>query len=74
MTVNDLQFGEKGVIISLNMDEVMRHRMSGMGFIIGKTIEVLRRTKHTLHIKILCILKLVQQNMQSDTQMQQILE
>jgi len=26
--------------------------MSGMGFIIGKTIEVLRRTKHTLHIKI----------------------
>ena len=52
MTVNDLQFGEKGVIVSLNMDEVMRHRMSGMGFIIGKTVEVLRRTKHTLHIKI----------------------
>ena len=52
MTVNDLQFGEKGVIISLNMDDVLRHRMYGMGFIIGKTIEVLRRTKHTLHIKI----------------------
>ena len=38
MTVNDLQFGEKGVIISLNMDEVLCHRMYGMGFIIGKTI------------------------------------
>ena len=52
VTLNDLQFGEKGVIISLNMDEVLCHRMYGMGFIIGKTIEVLRRTKHTLHIKI----------------------
>ena len=52
MTLNDLQFGRKGVIISLNMDETLCHRMSGMGFIIGKTIEILRRTKHTLHIKI----------------------
>ncbi len=52
MTLNDLQFDEKGVIISLNMDQVLCHRMHGMGFIIGKTIEVLRRTKHTLHIKI----------------------
>ena len=52
VTLNDLQFGKKGVIISLNMDEALCHRMYGMGFIIGKTIEVLRRTKHTLHIKI----------------------
>ena len=52
MTLNDLQFGEKGVIMSLNMDEVLCHRMYGMGFIIGKTIEVLRRSKHNLHIKI----------------------
>ena len=52
MTLNDLQFGEKGVIIALEMEDALARRMYGMGFVAGKTVEVIRRTKKTLHVRV----------------------
>ena len=52
MTLNDLLVDGKGVIIALEMEDALARRMYGMGFVVGKTIEVIRRTKKTLHVRV----------------------
>ena len=52
MTLNDVLVDGKGVIIALEMEDALARRMYGMGFVVGKTIEVIRRTKKTLHVRV----------------------
>lgn len=42
MKLSELKKGEKGIITKINGQGLFRKRLSGMGFIKGKTVEAIR--------------------------------
>ena len=42
MKLSELKKGEKGIITKINGQGLLRKRLSGMGFIKGKTVEAIR--------------------------------
>ena len=52
--LSDLAPGESGVIIALNAEENLYHRLGALGFRIGKQISLIRRARFSgpIHVRI----------------------